>query len=263
MKYVTFAIMAVLIFGVAVAPVFSNGVAFAQTQKEVAIEKKQNTIEKKQDTAKKEAAVEKKQNTIEKKQDTVKKEAAVEKKQNTIEKKQAIEKKEAIEKKQISEEKRHANNIQHKEKLKEKFANISDERKQQFHKKIAAMKEKRALMNDKHDFMKDRFSDMTPEDRRVVIQKIHEERKAERDARNNMSADEKQALLKERIATMKEKRENYVSPRDQVGLGLAPEDIMCAEDKQLVIRISNGMPTCLGSDAVIILMDRGIIAYPE
>ena len=252
MKYVTFAIMAVLIFGVAVAPVFSNGVAFAQTQKEVAIEKKQNTIEKK------EAAAEKKQNTIEKKDAIDKKEKTVAKKEAAIEKKQNT-----VEKKQISKEKRQANYTENKEKLKEKFANMPEERKQQFQEKIAAMKEKRALMNHTDNSMKERFSDMTPEDRKVVIQKIHEERKAERDARNNMSAEEKQALLEEHIAAMKEKRENYVSPRDQVGLGLAPEDITCAEDKELVIRISNGMPTCLGPDAVFILMDRGIIAYPE
>ena len=41
MKYVTLVIMAVLIFGVAAAPIFSNGMVFAQTEKEVSVEKKE------------------------------------------------------------------------------------------------------------------------------------------------------------------------------------------------------------------------------
>ncbi len=78
-----------------------------------------------------------------------------------------------------------------------------------------------------------------------------------------MTTEEKQALVDARIAAMKERRENYVSPRVQVEYGLGVQDIICPDDKELVIKKSNGSPICLGSDAVFILMDRGVIAYPE
>ena len=139
---------------------------------------------------------------------------------------------------------------------------MPEEKKQALQGKLDAMKEKRGS-NTQKSAQHAGFADLSEEDKEAKLQEIKDKRDAEREARQNMTSEERQALHDERIAAMKEKRENYVSPRDQVGLGLAPKDIMCGDDKELVIRVSNGMPLCIGSDAVLILMDRGIIAYPE
>ncbi len=237
MKYVTFAIMAVLIFGVAAAPIFSNGVAFAQTEKQVAIEKKEKTAAKKEvSTERKETSVDKKQNTVAKKEVT-------------------------IEKKKVSKEQRHANNEQQKAHLIEKFANMPEEKKQSLQVKLDAMKDRHSML--KTNGTSNPITQMSQEEKLTKMKEIRESINAQREARSQMTLEEKQVLLDKRIAVMKDKRENYVSPRDQVGIGLSPKDIICAEGKELVIKVSNEMPVCLGPNAVFILMDRGTITYPE
>ena len=207
--------MATLILGVAVSPVFSNGVAFAQTNEE------QRAAEMDAKRAEKQAI-----------SDQKKSQRASEMDAKRLE-------------------------------FQERFSNMPEEKQQALQGKFDAMQEKRNAMQQNRESMKAQFADMTPEERQTAIQEIRDKRSAERDARQNMTTEERQALIDTRIAEVKEKRENYVSPRAQIGLGLAPEDIICAEGKELVVRVSNGMPMCFGSDAVLVLMDRGIIAYPE
>ena len=271
MKSVTFAIMAILIFGVATAPVFSNGEVFAQTQKEVAIEKKENTAAKKEtSTQKKDESVKQKQYTADDPTSTKKdvavsqKEATAAKKETSTQKKEtSIEKKSSTaEKKQISKEQYRANNKEQKTQLKERFANMPDEIKRSLQKKIDAMKEKHDSNTQKSNQHPD-FADWSKKDKQAKLQEIRDNISAKRELYQNMTTVDKLALDEQRIEKMKEKRETYVSPRDQVSLGLEPSEIICDEGKELVIKVSNGMPMCLGEKAVIVLMDRGIITYPE
>jgi len=252
MKYVTFAIMAVLIFGVAAAPVFSNGVAFAQTGNEVPIEE-QNSVEEQETTTENEVPIEE-QETTTGNEVPIEEQNSVEEQETTTGNEVPVEEQNSVEDQEATTEKKR----------------ITEERKQYIHQKLAIMKENnlskgdnRELMKEKRDLMKERYAGMTLEEIKAKIQQIREERTAQREAYNNMSAEEKQALVDARIATMKEKRENYIAPRVQVEYGLGVQDIICPDDKELVIKKSNGSPICLGSNAVFILMDRGVIVYPE
>ena len=101
----------------------------------------------------------------------------------------------------------------------DRFANLSDERKQELQKRMDAMREHRAVM-------KERFADMTPEDRRAEIQKIHEKRQAEREIRQSMTAEERHAHIDELREKARELRETRVSPYDQMTLGSDTKDIV-------------------------------------
>lgn len=268
MKYVTFVIMTVLIFGVAAAPIFSNGMVFAQTEKEVAIEKKERTAEQRDSDKEKGVTNPKEQRESDKEQRDLDKtqrdpvtgllytdrdQLAADRVQRALDEQQ---------------ETRYTALKEKKAQLKEKFANMPEEKKQALQGKLDAMKEKRDVMKEKRVFgndLKERnsFEEMSKEDKKAKLQEIREKRSANREAQKNMSPDDKQAFLDQRLAEIKEKRATYVSPRDQVVLGSDPTEIMCGEGKELVIKVSNGMPKCLGLDTVIILMDRGIITYPE
>ena len=143
---------------------------------------------------------------------------------------------------------------------------MSEENKQSLQDKLEAMKQK-YIENHQVTLpvleLPTHYTEIGNEEKEAILQEIKDRRSAEREVRINMSADEKQELKDQRIAAIKEKRENYVSPRDQYGLGLEPKDIICGEGKELVVKVANDMPMCLGPDAVFILMDRGIIAYAE
>ncbi len=355
--------MAVLIFGVAAAPIFSNGMVFAQTEKEVAIEKKEKTA------AKKEVSIEKKQTSVEKKEKTAEQRASdgkysdlaykienfcdmtyKEKLQfyadyptinmanphcgssEDTEQTYADRDQLAADRVQMAldkQEKRDAALKEKKAQLKEKFANMPEEKKQALKGKLDAMKQKlqakldlnkdllfkevvyklesvcqssedaqnefysthaeydqellmeicaiddkdsrvNKLFEQMDDIYKNfvtntprGFADMTLEERQLEVQKMRDERKLEREHRQNMSIEEKQAYHDNIREKIQEKRATYVSPRNQVVLGSDPTEIVCDEGKELVLKVSNGMPKCLGPGAVTILMDRGFIAYPE
>ncbi len=122
MKYVTFAIMAVLIFGVAAAPIFSNGMVFAQTEKQVAIDKKEKTA------AKKEVSTERKQVSVEKKEKTAaKKEVSTERKETSKEKRTVA---------QDIQEQRRAE-------LEERRAELEEKRTQQTKKEVVTEKKEK------------------------------------------------------------------------------------------------------------------------
>ena len=148
------------------------------------------------------------------------------------------------------------NREERKQHLMDRFEQLSDERRLALQERLDAMKEKRTAH-------KERFADMSPEERKDQIQKIREERRAEREARQNMTPEERQAYIDELRNKAREHRESRVSPYEQMGLGLDPTDIVCAEGKELVIKVSNGLPRCLGPDATVILIDRGVVAYPD
>ena len=40
-------------------------------------------------------------------------------------------------------------------------------------------------------------------------------------------------------------------------------EIVCDENRELVVKVSTGLPTCLKSDTALVLLDRGIVTYPE
>jgi len=46
-------------------------------------------------------------------------------------------------------------------------------------------------------------------------------------------------------------------------MGLDHIEITCAEEKELVIKVSNGKPICMMYDTAITLIDRGIVSYPK
>ncbi len=261
MKYITFAIMAALILGVAASPVVSNGFAFAQA------DEKQQASDERKDKAeeRKQASEDRKETADDRKQVSEdRKDKADEKHQASKDIKEQHHDK-TDERKQISKDKKEqhrANFEELKAKLSEKFSHMNPDIKQKLQEKLDAMKEKRASMPHITDQRKS-IEDMSDEDRQNKIQEIREQKKLEREERQNMTAEQRQALIEQRIAEFKEKKENYVSPRNQIGLGLSPDEIICSDDKELVIKSSDGMPRCLGADAVIVLMDRGIVAYPE
>jgi len=109
----------------------------------------------------------------------------------------------------------------------------------------------------------DRLADMTTEERESEVQNIREERKAEREASKNMTTEERQAHINELRDNAREARESRVSPYEQMSMGLDTTEIVCAEGLELVIKISNGLPRCLNPDTVVMLLDRGIVSYPE
>ena len=78
-----------------------------------------------------------------------------------------------------------------------------------------------------------------------------------------MTTEEKQAYLEDRREKAKEARANSVSLYQQMALGADSQDIVCPEEKELVIKVSNGLPKCLSSNAALMLIDRGVVAYPD
>ena len=118
-------------------------------------------------------------------------------------------------------------------------------------------------MNGERDSSRERFADMSSEERQTEIQQIREDRKAVREARQNMTDEERQADSDDRREKARESRANNVSIYQQMALGADNQDIVCPEEKELVIKVSNGSPKCLGSNAVLMLIDRGVVAYPD
>ena len=153
--------------------------------------------------------------------------------------------------------------VEKKQKLLEKFGNFSDEKKQELKGKLAAMKEKRSITDEKNHAMSVKFADMTDDEKKSEIEDIRENRRVEREARANMTDEEKQTHMEQIIQKAKESRANNVSINEQIGLGADVQDIVCAEEKELVVKVSNGLPKCVTPAASLILMDRGIVTVPE
>jgi len=150
------------------------------------------------------------------------------------------------------------------EKLKERFSNLSDDRKAKLHDKMEAMKERRANMSDENkENMKAKFSEMTPDEKESAIQSIRENRQAEREVRQNMTPEERKAHIDEFRDNAAESRESRVSPYEQISMGADIADIICAEGRELVIKVSDGMPRCIKYDTAATLVDRGVATYPE
>ena len=145
----------------------------------------------------------------------------------------------------------------------DKYGDISDEEKHELQDRISAMKEKRASNDGERNSQREQFADMTTEERDAEIKQIREDRKAQRESQQNMTDDEKLAYLEEQRDRSREARANSVSLNQQIGIGADPQDIVCPEGKELVIKISDGLPKCLSSNGALMLIDRGVVAYPE
>ena len=78
-----------------------------------------------------------------------------------------------------------------------------------------------------------------------------------------MTAEERAIFLEDLKNKVKERRENSISPYVQMSMGADPAEIVCPEEQELVIRTSNGMPSCMSYNTATILVDRGIVNYPE
>lgn len=279
MKYVTLAIIAVLIFGVAASPVFS-GTAFAQTEEQE--QKQQISDEKKAQHAENSEIKDKKQQVSDEK-----------KAQRSVDQKDISysDLKHKLDnycdmtpqqKRQFhndypqlkmsdpncgpsdhtkGHDKPHRDIKEQRSQLIEKFSNFSEDRKQKMQDRLDAMKEKRGVQNQ--NTIKERFSGLTADERQAEIDKIREERKLEREAQQNMTMEEKLESLSKLKEKMQERRESHVSPLEQMSLGFTPNDVMCAEDKELVIRASSGMPTCVSSDTAVLLINRGLVTFTE
>jgi len=300
MKTITFAIMAVLIFGVAASPIFSNGFVYAQsdedTNKDAQIAQKEATAGKKaaseeitsertseRDTTDKDDKVSQKEATAGKKaaseeikserdsdRDTTDKDAKVAQKEATAGKKAASEEiksdrstdRESIQTgEKIKRDPAREGENQRAE-LKEKFANMSEEKQSQLTERLDAMKAQRSSITPHSEHQK-AVMEMSEDERLAYVEEIREQRSAEREARENMSDEERQEFMDERIAELNERRENSLTPRDQIALGMEPTDVMCIEGYELVIRTSNNMPVCMAPDTAVILLERGVITYPE
>ena len=252
--------MAVLIFGVAASPVLSNGLVFAQSEEKYTDKEKK---EQRSDEAKQqriETQDKKPQQTQtpkDKKEQRV--ESSKDKKETSVDKKEISKDKREISK--DKKEQRRANFEEKKAHYMEKFSKFSAEKKQKMQDRLDAMIEKRDISNQ--NIIKERHSSLTIQERQAEIDKIREERKLEREAQVNMTMEEKQASLAKLKEKMQERRALYASPSEQMSLGLAPHDVICAEDREKVIRVSNGMPTCLVYDTAVLLIDRGLVTYPE
>jgi len=241
MKHLMFAIMAVLIFGMSVTLTIHDELAFAQTEQSQASEDRKDTsIDKKVAT----------QGKID---------ASEDRKDTSIDKKVATQGK--IDASEDRKDQRRANFDAIKVKLSEKFSSMSEDKKQKLQDKMDAMKEKRLLMKEKMDALKDRRTTMTIEEKESEIQKIREEQKAKRDARQNMTVEQRLAHIDELREKMQER--TSVSPYNQIALGLNAEDIICSEEKELVIKVSNGMPICMKHNTAFILLEIGIVEYLE
>lgn len=163
--------MAVLIFGVATAPIFSNGMVFAQTEREAEIEKKQAT------TAKKESSKEKKQVSNDKR--TVA-EKIQEKRRIALE-----EKRDAEQEKRTPQEKRDA-----------------EKKKHDVQQKKRAQQEKHDAQQKKHDVGKKKHA--TPQEKRAqqekrdAEQKKHDAQQKKRDAeQKKRDAEHKRAVAQD------------------------------------------------------------------
>lgn len=260
MKYVTFAIMAALIFGVAASPVFSNGLAFAQTG-EHKEQKQQISDEKKAQRSADHQDIN--YSDLQYKLDNYCDMTAQEKRQfhNDYPQLKMSDPNCGPSDHTKGHDKTHRDIKEHRSQLIEKFSNFSEERKQKMQDRLDAMKEKRGVQNQ--NTIKERFSGLTAQEKQAEIDKIREERKLERESQKNMTMEEKQASLAKLKEKMQERRESHVSPFEQMSLGFTPHDVMCAEDRELVIRVSSGMPTCLSYDTAVLLINRGLVTFSE
>lgn len=51
--------------------------------------------------------------------------------------------------------------------------------------------------------------------------------------------------------------DNKISPHHQLSIGINAEDIICAGQRQLVLRTSNGLPACVTNNTASVLVERG------
>lgn len=259
MKSIQFAIMAVLIFGVAVSPVFSNGLAFAQTEGEIPVEEGEIPVEQREDPAEQTESTAEQQKSAREQKASEKEQRVSEQQQRVSEQQERVSDKERP---RISDERRLANFEENRARLADRIGNLPEEQRQTIQDRLDVMQHKRASMHNNTQSHAN-FMGLSDEDRQSKLGEIREKRLELREARMNMTPEERQALFDENKERLMEVRENYVSPRLQFGFGVPTDEVICVEGKELVIRVSNGMPTCLSSDGVVLLMDRGIVTYPE
>ncbi len=238
MKYVQYTIMAVLIFGVAVSPAFSNGFAFAQTEDEAG---------NREATREARAA------------EAGNREATRDARADESEQRQSSQEGRSSEAQSIREQ-RLAIVDEQRNRLAERMENLSEDRRQMLRDNLENLQQQASMRNSTQTHAN--FMNLGEEDRQSTLDEIRENRLAQREARNDMTPEDRQVIVQEKKAMM-EQRENYVTPRNQISLGVPIDEIICVDGKELVVRVTSGMPICLSSDAVILLMDRGIVTYPE
>lgn len=145
--------------------------------------------------------------------------------------------------------------------LQDRFANMSAERQQNISDRLQAMHQQRDTITPSVE--RTTMMNMTSEERQVFVQQMREDRAAELQVQQNMSPEDITALLEQQRADMVERRANSVSPRDQLGLGASPDQVICLEGYEVILKVSDGLPNCVASYTAAILVDRGFATYPE
>jgi len=140
---------------------------------------------------------------------------------------------------------------------------LSDTQKQALHSKLDAMKNNRGPARELGDTSKAALANMNSTERYDAMQNIREERQTQHLDRANMTDKEREAHISQLMDNAREVRESRVSPYDQISMGLDTTEIVCGDGLELVIKVSNGLPRCLNPDTVVMLLDRGIVSYPE
>ena len=274
MKYVTFAIMAVLIFGVAAAPIFSNGMVFAQTEKEVAIEKKEKTA------AKKEVSTEKKQVSTEKKEKTAAKKKIAEEIQEQRRAELEERRAELEEKRDAQQEKRDAqqekrDTQQEKrtaaKELEEKRHAASEEKKRLLKAKLdEQVRIDRERMQERIDAMKNRspmtdaINRLNPANSLCGAGTIFD------DASNSCVLGKHQNTPLDKTGTYFEKLRHTIAEQKrsqdnlfrQITMLMNLVDSMC-EGKVIVAGVSDGKLRCIDSDRAFNMHSRGLVILVE
>jgi len=259
MKYITYAVIAALMFGMAIAPSIHDGLAFAQNEQNQASNDTPTYRGDNSTSSREHASMENKGSSIDKK------EMMKEKKHISVEKKQVSQDKKemTIEKKKISKEKRSANLEEKKSKLMERYSSLSNGQIFQLHSKLNSMQELRSTTQHVLDAGEELRLSTSESERERVYQSIKEQRLSDRNAEQNMTQEQRAAKIEELKRKVIERRQNSISPYIQMIMGSGSTDVICSLDQKLVIRNSDGMPNCMTYYTATTLINRGIVSYPE
>lgn len=234
MRYITYAVITVLMFGMAFAPSIHDGWVFAQTS-----EIDQTSMEKK--------------------------EMMQEQKRISVEKKQVLQDKKemTIEKKKISKEKQSTNFEESKSRLLERYSTMSNEQIFQLHERLQYIREVNDAMKEKLDAGVTLRLSLNESEREKVYQAQKEQRLSDRLFQLHQTPEQRADKLQELKNDVMVRKNTSISPYVQVTLGSDLTEVICPLDKYLVIRNSNEMPNCMSYYTATTLINRGIVSYPE
>lgn len=259
MKYITYAVIAALMFGMAIAPSIHDGLAFAQNEQNQASNDTPTHRGDNSTSSREHASMENKGSSIDKK------EMMKEKKHISVEKKQVSQDKKemTIEKKKISKEKRSTNLEEKKSRLMERYSTMSNDHILQLQNRLQHMQEAHDPMKEKLDAGVALRLSFSESERDRVYQNTKEQRLSDRMAQLNQSPEQRAAQIEDLKQKVIERRYTTISPYVQVILGSDLTDVICPLDRYLVIRNSDGMPNCMSYYTATTLINRGLVSYPE